>query len=269
MRRAVPHAFLALAALVALPATAQWPFSPDAPRPFREPVPFFTAVARLPVRARAPQAPAVPPSRAAHPPLAAALLGAARAMRRWRALRHSDGAQFHGEWFSEERGGLSRPFAYPIFGLRCSGGFCDRKLPLYVMPARKAPLRVARPNDQVGGAKLQWSMWLSDGEWHGRQRVAHCPRGTFVAQMQCLGPFCANMRLGCAGLRAGYRARYRRRKAEEDADDDLNATFSEEGDGVGYCPEAEYLDGIGCEGWFCDKIRLYCSRIEVLANRRW
>lgn len=179
----------------------------------------------------------------------------------WRLLRHDDGIKYEGDWFSEEGSGLSRLLPYPICGMKCSGHLCDNKLPIFVMPNRRAPLF---PHVST------WTPWTSesDAEFHGIHNVAHCPKGEFAIQIQCWGAYCKSMRLGCSKLRSEFRAQYqvdRYQNADKD-DTNLNAPFSNEAGGTGYCPDGEYLDGIQCSSWFCNYIRLFCSRIQIATN---
>lgn len=180
----------------------------------------------------------------------------------WRLLRHDDGVKYEGDWFSEEDSGLSRILPYPIYGMKCSGHLCDNKLPMFVMPNRRAPLF---PHVST------WTTWTSDSDsnFHGVHNVAHCPKGQFAIQIQCWGAYCKSMRLGCSKLRSEFRAQYevgRYDNAEKD-DTSLNSPFSNERGGTGYCPDGEYLDGIQCLSWFCNYVRLFCSRIQI--STKW
>lgn len=176
----------------------------------------------------------------------------------WRLLRHDEGVKYQGDWFSEEDSGFSNLFPYPIYGMRCNGHFCDNKMALYVLPNRKAPLY---PHVST------WTPWTSDSDavFGGRKHVAHCPKGQFAVQVQCAGSWCKYIRLGCSTLRSEFRAQYEigRYDNADSNDSNLNDFFSNESPSEGYCPDGEYVDGIECGGWFCNYIRLFCSRIQI------
>lgn len=181
----------------------------------------------------------------------------------WRVLRHDTGQKYEGEWFSQEHGGYSRLFPYPIFGMRCRGNFCDDKKPLYTMPLKR-PLH---------NTVAYWTKFTSDKDavYNGAEETVHCPRGMFVIQMQCRGWTCQDIRLGCGRLRWEFKASYKLTNYEQThgGKDNLNPTFSDEGTGVGLCPDGEYMDGIGCEGWWCDNVRLYCTTIMIRVEKSY
>lgn len=195
--------------------------------------------------------------------LDAVLRGSSKKRVVWRVLRHDAGTKYEGEWFSQEHGGYSRLFPFPIYGMRCRGNFCDDKKPMYTMLV-KSPLH---------NSVSHWTKFTSskDATYNGAPETVHCPRGMFVVQMQCRGWTCKDIRLGCARLRWGFKASYKLTNYEKThgGKDKLNPTFSDEGSGMGLCPDGEYMDGIGCDGWWCDNVRLYCTTIKIRIEKEY
>lgn len=181
------------------------------------------------------------------------------------------------EPFSEERGGFSPALSSPMYGIACSNRYCDDKRLLYVSDDPDIGPLFEVSHSDTGDEDFYadtfsnfpqgldrppapiWTDWFSEENEKGKVNFAVCPYGTLVSRVRCSGRYCDNLRLKCRALAFGLLADV------EDGDAVVTTDlFSEEGDGVGVCPDTYYVRGIECSGKYCDNLRLLCIRVERL-----
>lgn len=158
----------------------------------------------------------------------------------WKSLVRGENTVTKSRWFNDEDGGYSFAMTGPLGGIGCRGNNCDEKR-------------------LIGTKRSEWAAFdFSDVSWTGwfsEEGIAeaNCAADRLVIEVQCRESYCDEMRLGCARLVQGYRI---------NGGVVLQSPWFSEEDDEGYCPDGTYVQGIMCDGDYCDNIRLKCRRVQ-------
>lgn len=147
-------------------------------------------------------------------------------------------------WFSEESGGLS--VQSPINAIQCGGRYCDNKSLVYAVMLTL----------ELNFAKGVWIGPFSE-EGSGYRM---CPQNYLVIRIKCTGRYCDNMRLYCVPFKTS--SIYQVDKSSQG----WRSFYSEEQDGLrsNYkCAGGYFVNGIACQGRYCDNIKLHCVKVTV------
>lgn len=119
----------------------------------------------------------------------------------------------------------------PVCGVRCTGRQCAEKELMYLGGV-----------DILGDVEY-WTSWFTSGGGEG------CPYGMVVSQVECAGPFCTWISLGCQSV----------------GDNIVMGDMYYRGPGgrgMVWCDGNEYLTGMSCLGRNCRQIELWCTELE-------
>eukprot|EP00177_Eucheuma_denticulatum_P003048 GFKZ01005489.1.p1 GENE.GFKZ01005489.1~~GFKZ01005489.1.p1 ORF type:complete len:422 (-),score=13.49 GFKZ01005489.1:442-1602(-) len=119
----------------------------------------------------------------------------------------------------------------PVCGVNCMGRNCAKKELVYVGGV-----------DMLGGVDY-YTEWFSSDDGRG------CPDGMVVSQVECGGPFCTWICLGCQRVGNNIvmgNMHYR----------------GPGGQNTIWCEGNEYLTGMSCLGRHCAQIELWCTELE-------
>ena len=83
-----------------------------------------------------------------------------------------------------------------------------------------------------------------------------CNAGRFVGSLKCTGRYCDNLRVSCRTV-----------GKEHVGESSWGKWLSEETRRGNYrtnnCPGSRYIAGMACKGKYCDKISLYCVKLDL------
>lgn len=144
------------------------------------------------------------------------------------------------EWFSQENGGMSQQATRPIYGVECSGSFCNKK--------RWTSSGFAKYD--LTSQEGMWTAYINDAK---HPKMTTCPPNTVVSKFHCTGSNCHTLRMYCSMLPDAYKTGFYLIEYSKE--------FSQEEGKAVYCPSSHYLGGMGCSGKNCDKITLVCVKI--------
>jgi len=147
--------------------------------------------------------------------------------------------------FSEEGTKMSTMQHFAVRAVSCFGKHCDNKKLRYDLRIETVPFS--------GSTGHKWSPWISEENDNRRTSRWECPVGTVVTLWQCDGKYCDSTKLGCSTpLYWDVNPRVSKDTSR----------FSEEGSGMGACPENHVLTGLDCAGDFCDNLVLICRPVS-------
>lgn len=99
-----------------------------------------------------------------------------------------------------------------------------------------------------------WTAWTSE-----EYPPISCDNGSVMTAFQCSGNNCDNIRAYCeptgfVGIDHGWQP-----------------YFSEEGSGSSFCPGSTFINGIACNGQYCDSMSVHCTELSgsIATNYHW
>lgn len=161
----------------------------------------------------------------------------------WTSFSHTHGLETS-VWFGGSHEAYSKLTDYPIAAMECSGGYSAN---LRYWSAHSLTNTPMLSHDGATWTKLIRSE---------KSPNARCPVNTLVSQIYCGGSKCSAVKFKCSRVVKGMRIMH--------SLPGYSVLMNKNSRAV--CINGYYLTGLKCSKRYCQNLRLYCTKVQVLRH---